>query len=184
MILASSNLTTSFITTSLMLVFSQCCASHKGQAPFSKWIQCIQIKGSIPFKSAIVLPIASLHFFNTSNKLSSWSFCRSTTKMISRMSLDTRKAYLSLSSSGFNSSFGGDSTEETGGVLDVKGRGSFNTLHGWKFALATVSRNSWTSSMYWAVSKTSKPKWVKQVSNGSFVKRLGSDSSIYSSMLS
>jgi hypothetical protein len=47
-----------------------------------------------------------------------------------KVSLDLRKAYLSLSSSGFNSSFGGDSREGTGGVLEVRGRRSFGTLYG------------------------------------------------------
>jgi hypothetical protein len=36
-----------------------------------------------------------------------------------RISLVLKKAYLSLSGRGFNSSFGGDSREGTAGVLDV-----------------------------------------------------------------
>jgi hypothetical protein len=38
--------------------------------------------------------------------------------------------------------------------------------------------------MYWSVSKSSNPKWVKQASNGSLAKRLGSESPTYYSMLS
>jgi hypothetical protein len=127
---ASSSLTTSFITTSFMLGFSQRYASRDGLTPSSRWIRCIQMDGSIPFRSAIVHPIAYLCSFNTSNRLSSWSFCRSEAMMTGRVSLTSRKAYLSLSSKGFNSSFGGDSREGTGGVLDVKGKGSFGSLHG------------------------------------------------------
>ena len=126
----SSNLTTSFITTSFMLGFSQHCASREGRTPSSRWIWCIQIEGLIPFKSTIVHPIAYLCSFNTSNRLFSWSFSRSKAMMIGMVLLDPGKAYLSLSSNGFNSSFGGDSREGTGGVLDVRGKGSFGTIHG------------------------------------------------------
>jgi hypothetical protein len=119
---ASSNLTISFITTSFMLGFSRRCASREGLAPSSRWIWCIQMDGSIPFRSTTVHPIASLCFFNTSNRLSSWSFYRFEAMMTGRVSLAPRKACLSLSSRGFNSSFSGDSREGTGGVLDVKGK--------------------------------------------------------------
>jgi hypothetical protein len=122
---ASSNLTTSF-----MLGFSRHCVSREGQAPSFRWIRCIQIEGSLPFKYAIVHPITSLCSFNTSNKLSSLSFRRSEAMMTGIVLSNPRKAYLSLSGSGFNSSFGGDSREGTRGVLDVRGRGSFATLHG------------------------------------------------------
>jgi hypothetical protein len=88
------------------------------------------MEGSIPFKFAIVHPIASLCSFNTSNRLSSWSFCRYEVMMTGRVLLDPRKAYSSLSGSGFDSSFDGDSRDETGGVLDVRGKGSFGALHG------------------------------------------------------
>jgi hypothetical protein len=50
--------------------------------------------------------------------------------MTGRVSLAPRKAYLSLSGRGFNSSFGGDLREGIGGVLDVRGKGSFGSLHG------------------------------------------------------
>jgi hypothetical protein len=50
--------------------------------------------------------------------------------MTGRVLLDPRKAYFNFSGSGFNLSFGGDSREGTGGVLDVKGKGSFGTFHG------------------------------------------------------
>jgi hypothetical protein len=50
--------------------------------------------------------------------------------MTGRVSLAPRKAYFNLSGRGFNSSFGGDSREGTGGVLDVNGKGSFGSLHG------------------------------------------------------
>jgi hypothetical protein len=126
----SSNLTTSFITTSFMLGFSQRCASREGLAPSSRWIWCIQMDGSIPFRSATVHPIASLCSFSTSNRLSSWSFYRSEAMMTGRVSLIPRKAYLSLSGRGFNSSFNRDLREGTGGVLDVRGKGSFGSLHG------------------------------------------------------
>jgi hypothetical protein len=104
--------------------------------------------GSIPFKSAIVHPIASLCSFYSSNRLSSWSFCRSKVMMTGRVSLAPRKAYFSLSGKGFNSSFGGDSREGMGGVLDVRGKDSFGIFQGWKFALVVVSSKSRTSSMY------------------------------------
>jgi hypothetical protein len=110
---ASSNLTTSFITTSFMLGFSRRCASRKGLAPSSRWIGCIQMDGSIPFRSATVHPIAYLCSFNTSNRLSSWSFCKSEVMMTGKVSLAPRKAYLSLSSKGFNSSFVGNLREGT-----------------------------------------------------------------------
>jgi hypothetical protein len=74
----------------------------------------------MPFKSATVHPIASLCFFNIANKLSSWSFCRSEAMMTRKVSLEPRKAYLSLFGSGFNSSFGGDSREGTRGVLKLE----------------------------------------------------------------
>jgi hypothetical protein len=127
---ASSNLTTSFITTSFILGFSRCCASREGLAPSSRWIRCIQMDGSIPFSSTTVHPIAYLCSFNTSNILSSWSFCRFEAMMAGRVSLAPRKAYLSLSGRGFNSIFSRDSREGTKGVLDVRGKGSFGSLHG------------------------------------------------------
>jgi hypothetical protein len=85
---------------------------------------------SIPFKSVVVHLITSLRPFNTSNIMSSWFFCRFEVMITGKVSLDLRKAYLSLSGSGFNSSFGGDSREGTGGVLEVRGRRSFGTLYG------------------------------------------------------
>jgi hypothetical protein len=127
---ALSNLTTSFITTFFMLGFSLHSASREGQAPSFRWIQCIQMDGSIPFRSATVHPIAFLCSFNTSNRLSSWSFCRSEAIMTRRALLEPRKAYLSLFGRGFNLSFGGDFREGMGGVLDVKGNGSFGIFHG------------------------------------------------------
>jgi hypothetical protein len=67
---ASSNLITSFITTSFMLGFSRHCASKEDQAPSPRGIWCIQMEGSIPFKFATVHPIASLCSFNTFNGIS------------------------------------------------------------------------------------------------------------------
>jgi hypothetical protein len=86
----SSSLTTSFITTSFMLGFSRRCASREGLAPFSRWIRCIHMDGSIPFRSAIVHIMASLCSFSTSNRLSSWSFCKSDAIMTGRVFLAPR----------------------------------------------------------------------------------------------
>jgi hypothetical protein len=129
MMLATSNLTNSFITISFILGFSWCCDSREGRAPSSKRIRCIQIDRSIPFKSAIVHTIAFLCFFNTSNKLSSWSFCRSEAMMTGRVSLDMRKAYLSLFGSGFNSLWWRLKGRNERSAQS-QGRGSFGTLHG------------------------------------------------------
>jgi len=63
-----------------------------------------------------------------------------------RVSLVPKKAYLSVAGSYFNSSFGGEIREGTGGMPDVLGKGSFGNLQGGTSIAAAVSSKELTSS--------------------------------------
>jgi hypothetical protein len=63
-----------------------------------------------------------------------------------RVSLVPKKAYLSVAGSYFNSSFGGEIREGTGGMPDVVGKGFFGIFQGAMSIAAVVSNNELTSS--------------------------------------
>ena len=83
---------------------------------------CVQIKGLIPFMSAIVHPIAFLCIFRVCNNLPSWSVSSLEEIITGKVSFSPKKEYLRSDGNGFNSSLGGWTLDGTG--LFVRGGSS------------------------------------------------------------
>ena len=95
----------------------------------------MQIKGLIPFISAIVLPMAVLWVLNISKSLFSLSDSKEKDMIIGKVYSSPRTAYLRCDGKGFNSSLGGFSFE--GNTMSSIG-GNFSNLGAHLFASITL----------------------------------------------